>query len=320
VPAGARMILKYCPVSGGNFGDDLNTLMWEELFPDITKLQDEMVFYGIGTLLDGRHDQSVKKIVLGTGIGEANAALPDPNWEFRWVRGPLSAREFGLPRELALGDPALLWPELQPRSTDEKTGPVGLIPHYRTWDSFDWARVAENAGMLAINPRQSPAEVVSQMQDCSRIMTESLHGGICADAMNIPWAPCILAHRFNEFKWHDWLATVNRTFAPFVSDRPLVRSVTRSKSMANRLARLAKYKLHTRHPSLRPVAPATAADANQVSEDLEQFARCEDNFTCSKPSDVARQREQMLQACQKFAVDYQLRFTPQAWNPQYQQH
>ena len=96
------MNIKYCPIEGGNFGDTLNTMVWDRLFPDLTLHKEDMLVYGIGTLLDGRHDQSRKKIVLGSGIGEAHAAMPDPNWDFRWVRGPLSAQEFGLPSELAL--------------------------------------------------------------------------------------------------------------------------------------------------------------------------------------------------------------------------
>ena len=86
------MNIKYCPIEGGNFGDTLNTMVWDRLFPDLTLHKEDMLVYGIGTLLDGRHDQSRKKIVLGSGIGEAHAAMPDPNWDFRWVRGPLSAQ------------------------------------------------------------------------------------------------------------------------------------------------------------------------------------------------------------------------------------
>ncbi|MBP6483681.1 MAG: hypothetical protein KAX88_02015 [Rhodoferax sp.] len=304
------MKIKYCPIEGGNFGDTLNTLVWSQLFPDLTRLKEEILVYGIGTLLDGRHDRSRKKIVLGSGIGEAHTARPDPNWDFRWVRGPLSAREFGLPIALALGDPAVLWPALQAGNRGTPDGPIGLIPHYRTWDSFDWVRVAADAGMVAINPRQAPDVVVAQLQGCSRIMAESLHGAICADAMGIPWAACILAHRFNEFKWRDWLATIKRSFTPMVADRALVRTISPPKAMVNRLARWVQYKEHTRHPALRPVAGATPSDARCVSDALAHYASNEANFTCSRPADVERQRQRMLDACNSFAKDYGLRFTP----------
>lgn len=307
-----RMQIKYCPIEGGNFGDALNTMVWERLFPDLNQVENGILVYGIGTLLDGRHNRNLKKVVLGSGIGEAQAARPDPNWDFRWVRGPLSAREFRLSHDLALGDPALLFAELQvgARCNPSRDGPVGLIPHYRTWDSFDWVQVAADAGMVAINPRQSPDAVVAQLRSCSKVLAESLHGGICADAMAIPWAPCVLAHRFNEFKWKDWLATVNRSFSPMVSDRPLLRTISKPKAMTNQLARLVQYKQHTRRPSLRPVATATAADARCVSDALARFARNDAHFSHSAIGHVARQRERMLVACEHFAKDYGLRFTP----------
>lgn len=300
--------IKYCQIPGGNFGDDLNALIWPRLFPDLAKLKGKVLFYGIGTLLDGRHDPHVKKVVLGTGLGELGSARADPNWDFRWVRGPQSARAFNLSGELALGDSALLWPDLH--GSGDSEGLVGLIPHYATWESYDWAGVAARAGMVAINPRQSPLEVIGQMRRCSRILTESLHGAICADAMSIPWATCILAHRFNEFKWRDWLATVNRPLSPLVIDRPLVRTITPGKAMANRLARWLKYRSHTRFPALRPVTDATSEDANHVSEQLFSYGKHRANFACSQPSEVALQRERMQAACRDFAKDYGLLFTP----------
>lgn len=304
------MQIKYCPIDGGNFGDALNTTVWQQLFPDLTQIQNDMLVYGIGTLLDGRHDRTLKKAVLGSGIGQEHAARPDPNWDFRWVRGPLSAREFGLPESLALGDPAVLFRDLQAAREVPKGGPIGLIPHYRTWDSFDWVDVARKAGMVAINPRQSPKEVVAQLRSCSKVLAESLHGGICADAMAIPWAPCVLAHRFNDFKWKDWMATVNRKFDPMVSDRPLLRTISRSKATVNRLARWVRYKNQTRRPNLRGVANATASDVACVSESLARFACNDAHFVHSDPRHVNRQRERMLMACEQFARDYGLCFTP----------
>ncbi|MES2877780.1 MAG: polysaccharide pyruvyl transferase family protein [Pseudomonadota bacterium] len=301
-------LIKYCGITGGNFGDDINLQLWERLFPNLAQLKGKVLFYGVGTLLDDRHDQSIKKVVLGTGIGEAHAALADANWDFRWVRGPKTASEFGLSKAHALGDAAILWPELTPGH--DTSGPVGLIPHYATWDSYDWVNVARQAGMVVINPRQAPGVVIDQMRACSRILAESLHGAICADAMGIPWAACILAHRFNEFKWRDWLATIHRAYEPLVMDRPLVRDIPLVKSMANKVARSVRYQRLTRHPSLRPVAAATLDDARAVSQSLHNYAKCALNFTNSDPLFIARQKKNMLLRCQEFARDYELQFTP----------
>jgi len=302
-------LLNYCKVAGGNFGDDLNLRLWDALFSNFAALKGEVLFYGIGTLLGARHDPTQRKVVLGSGAFGPTATPDNSRWDFRWVRGPNTAKLFGLSDSLALGDPAILWPELHPGH--DIGGPVGLIPHCATWDSFDWSNIAVNAGMIAINPKRSPNSVITQMRSCSRILAESLHGAIFADAMEIPWAACILAHRFNEFKWRDWLGTINRPYAPLATDRPLVRSLSRTKAIANKLARALRYQYHTRHPQLRPVAVATVQDVQCVTELLHQFGNDSTHFRYSAPSVVAEQRKQMTLRCEEFATDYRLEFTPQ---------
>ncbi|OYU44847.1 MAG: hypothetical protein CFE44_10690 [Burkholderiales bacterium PBB4] len=304
------MNLKYCPIEGGNFGDDLNTLLWPRLFPDLHRLTSDITVFGVGTLLDGHHTRKVKKIVLGSGLGEHACAERDASWEFRWVRGPLTAQAFGISTDRALGDPALLWPALQNRCAIAHAGPIGLIPHYRTWDSFDWPQVGAMAGMVIINPRQAPDKVIDDLRACSRVLAESLHGGICADALGVPWAPCILAHRFNEFKWRDWMATIDRPFEPLIVDRPLVRNIAATKAWANRTARWLRYKETSRRPALRPIAPATSADIQKVAQSLRAFAAQDWRFSCSTEPALDRQRARMLEACSSFAQDYRLRFTP----------
>ncbi len=304
------MPIKYCPIDGGNFGDDLNTLLWPRLFPDIQRLASEVTVFGIGTLLDGRHAPGAKKVVLGSGLGEHSCARRDKSWEFRWVRGPLTANAFGISSDQALGDAALLWPDLLKHRVQKPSGPVGLIPHYRTWDSFDWDQVGALANMVVINPRQAPGKVIEDLRACSRVLAESLHGGICADALGVPWAPCILAHRFNEFKWKDWMATIQRPFEPLIADRPLVRQLSHGKSWANRTARWLHYKEDSRRPALRPVAPASNTDVLAVAKSLRDFAKQDSHFACSIESALAVQRDRMLAACSTFAHDYKLRFTP----------
>ncbi|MDD2880044.1 MAG: hypothetical protein PHQ58_06380 [Rhodoferax sp.] len=304
------MDITYCKIDGGNFGDDLNLLLWPRLFPGLHAVSSGVSFYGIGTLLDGFHDQSHRKVVLGTGLGEVGMAQADASWDFYWVRGPLTAREFGLPASMGIGDPALLWPGLEPIGQVQENAPVGLIPHYRTWDSFDWPEVARQAGMVAINPRQPPQLVIDQMRSCSRILTESLHGGICADAMGIDWAPCVLAHRFNDFKWRDWLATIEREFAPLVLHKPLLRSLSVGKVVGNYLARLTRYKAGTRRPALRAVGCASRQDVGEVSASLRTYASQPANFRCSAPTKIESQRQRMHVLCETFAVRNQLQYNP----------
>jgi succinoglycan biosynthesis protein ExoV len=304
------MKLHYRAIPGGNFGDDLNLLLWPEIFPDLHEHHPAATLYGIGTILGGEHDPSALKIVLGSGLGYRGTPKLDETWDIRWVRGPYSAQLLGLAPDKALGDGALLWSGLAPTTNPSPDGIVGLIPHHATWESFDWPSVAAQSGMLAVDPKLSPGDVAAQMGRCSRILTESLHGAIFADAMGIPWAACVLSHRFNEFKWNDWLAGIERPFDACVSDRPLVATLDRGKALSNRLARWTGLGGRARRNELRAVAPATTADVAHVAATLTGFGRNAANFRCSDRAVVSRQKQRMRQACADFARQYGLRFRP----------
>ena len=260
-------------VAPGNFGDDLNDYLWDEIFPNLSSLTDFEIS-GIGTVLSPQDSQR-KSIVLGSGISH-NANGNRPLTDFRWVRGPLTAEAFKLPKKLALGDPAILWSGL--KRISKPFGPVGFIPHCLTWTSYDWDGVAKSAGLMPINPYQSPQKVVQQMATCSRILTESLHGAIFADAMGIPWAPCILAHRFNSFKWRDWMLTIGRPFDPMIVDTPLINSISKWRASTNYLAKILKYGGRSGFPSLRPTKASKFEDCLIVSESLQKYTENKENF------------------------------------------
>jgi hypothetical protein len=304
------MKLHYRAIPGGNFGDDLNLLVWPEIFPDLNEHHAGATLYGIGTILGGEHDPSALKVVLGSGLGYRSTPKLDDTWDVRWVRGPYSAQLLGLSPDKALGDGALLWSGLATTATPSPDSVVGLVPHHATWESFDWPAVAAQAGMRAVDPKLPPGDVVEQLGRCSRILTESLHGAIFADAMGIPWAACVLSHRFNEFKWNDWLAGIERPFEACVSDRPLVASIEHGKALSNRLARWTGLGGRARRNELRAVAPATTADVARVAATLADYGRNAANFHCSDRAVVSRQKQRMQQACADFARQYGLRFRP----------
>ena len=195
------MKLKICRIPGGNFGDDLNDLLWPELFPNFAEHRNDTEIYGIGTILCGKVKSAGKRVVLGSGLGYRKPQALDKNWDIRWVRGQLSAKALGIEPKFALGDGALLWSEL--KAAGSQGNAVGFIPHHATWESYDWQNIAEQAGLLAINPKQSPVHVTNQMRQCRKVICESLHGAIFADALQIPWHATVLAYRFNNFKWKD---------------------------------------------------------------------------------------------------------------------
>ena len=61
------MHIDYCRIEGGNFGDDLNLTLWQQLFPDIDHLNPDVVVAGIGTILSRKPSANIKKVILGAG-------------------------------------------------------------------------------------------------------------------------------------------------------------------------------------------------------------------------------------------------------------
>lgn len=303
------MHIDYCRIEGGNFGDDLNLTLWRQLFPDIDHLNPNVVVAGIGTILSRKPSSNIKKVILGAGANGPKIKLNVNNSDIRWVRGPKSARAVGGAKHLGLGDPAWLYADLFEKVEPISNGSIGLIPHWKTWKSFDWQRVANNAGLIGIDASLHPAQVVHKMRSCSRILTESLHGAVFADAMGIPWAPAVLAHRFHKFKWEDWTESIHREFVPFMPDRALVHSVGKIKSLTNWMMREAQFGLSMREPALRAIKAASPSDEEQVSAQLFEYCSNASNFFCSDPVFVKAQREKMLDVCAKFAKDYGLRFS-----------
>jgi succinoglycan biosynthesis protein ExoV len=90
-----------------NFGDQLNSWLWERLLPGAFTGEENVVFVGTGTLLNHLLPQriaSAKKVLIfstGAGYERKLTAIPE-HWRIYCVRGLLSARQLGLPAKLAL--------------------------------------------------------------------------------------------------------------------------------------------------------------------------------------------------------------------------
>jgi hypothetical protein len=309
------MPIDYCRIEGGNFGDDLNCTLWRNIFPDIDRLAPDITVSGIGTLLSDKPSAKRRSIILGSGADGPNVKINVNNSDIRWVRGPHSAAAVRAKSSFGIGDPAWLYPDLYQTLDAGRPGITGLIPHWATWRSFDWAGVANQAGMMGIDARLPPAQIVEKMRGCTRILTESLHGAVFADAMGIPWAPAVFAHRFHRFKWEDWSASIHRKFDPFVADRPLVNFVSPIKSLVNRIARKVDFHALTRYPSMRAVKAVAPDDAERVAAQMAVYCANDAHFICSDPFFVKAQKAKMLEACAAFARDYGLSFQPEAAAP-----
>src|SRR5580658_4868650 len=98
---------------GGNFGDELNRWLWPELLGDVScDAHDDVLFVGIGTILDQTLPSARVTIVFGTGAGYTSVPRDIAPYSARWriygVRGPLTARALKLDQRFVMTDPAIL--------------------------------------------------------------------------------------------------------------------------------------------------------------------------------------------------------------------
>src|SRR5260221_12453640 len=95
----------------GNFGDELNHWLWHTLLPDAWNDDDDVLFVGIGTILDKNLPPARVRIVFGTAVGYTaappNISANSPGWRIYGGRGPPTARALTLPSGLAMPEPAI---------------------------------------------------------------------------------------------------------------------------------------------------------------------------------------------------------------------
>lgn len=202
---------------GGNFGDDMNAWLWDHLLPGWRDWSPATDLLGIGTILkDGFVDPGRRKLVLGSGVGYGAppALAPAEAWDIRCVRGPLTAAALGLPERLAVVDPAVTVADMPEFRGARRTGEALFVPHYRSLGLLDWRAAAEGAGVAFQSPSDDSRAVIARIAGADRVIAESLHAAIVADAFRVPWAPVTIGGGFNAFKWRDWAASVGAEFRP----------------------------------------------------------------------------------------------------------
>ena len=207
------MKLHYCKTPLGNFGDDLNTWLWPTLLGDSFFNSDEdSLFLGVGTILNKKIPKEPEKIVLGTGTGYQRPPKVDGKFSIYSVRGPLTARALNIPPRKSIGDSAYLClatNHFKKLFALQKKHKVSVIPHHQTATTIDWTIIEKVAGLHFIDPRKGVFKVFEDIAQSECVLTESLHGAILADALRTVWQPFRMGHRFNTFKWRDWLGSIH---------------------------------------------------------------------------------------------------------------
>jgi succinoglycan biosynthesis protein ExoV len=218
-PGKSAMHIVYYKDAVGNFGDDLNELIWPRLLPEDVRAAPDTVLVGIGSLLDEarfRGVETVGKRVFVMGSGAAYGRLPDgyERWTYCAVRGALTARLIGRP-EAAVTDGAILLaklPDLVPQAP--RRDEILFMPHHRTLVNSRWRLAAERAGLTFVDPQWTPDRILATYGRAKLVVTEAMHGAIVADTLRIPWIPVMISPEVSIFKWRDWASSLGLDYNP----------------------------------------------------------------------------------------------------------
>lgn len=252
----------------GNFGDDLNALIWPRILPQDVRDTGGVVLVGIGSLLDearfrGRDVAGRRVFVLGSGA--AYGRLPDgwQEWRYLAVRGPLTAALVDRPGAAITDSAALLasLPDLVSRA--ERRDAILFMPHHRTLVNSRWAEAAARAGMEFVDPQWPPERILAAYGRARLVVTEAMHGAIVADTLRIPWVPVLISPEVSIFKWRDWLASLAMPYHP-VQLPPTARLET------FRYRRISRITEATGRRVANP-AMAQASDAHLIADFHERY-------------------------------------------------
>jgi len=209
------------PHVNGNFGDALNGWLWQDLLPHVFDDDDSVHFVGIGTILDRNLPPARLTVVFGSGTGYG----PPPvlherpqGWRVYGVRGPLTARVLGLPDEAVLTDPAILLARHPAFRHRKATGRVLFVPHWKSTQFGQWREACRRADIDFVDPCEDAHAVIRRIAGARKVIAESMHAGIIADAFRVPWVPVVLSREVAPFKWADWAATLGMRYEPLLLD------------------------------------------------------------------------------------------------------
>jgi succinoglycan biosynthesis protein ExoV len=201
-----------------NFGDEINSFLWNVLIPELETTDDDNVLVGIGTILDQRIPQDREIYVLGTGSGLSPLPhdLKADRFHLLAVRGPLTAALAGLPAELAVTDAALLlraaYPQLMGLREKTTVGKTIFVPHFSTAKNPGWRRVCAAAGIEFVDPTQDCRLVLRKIASAKLVIAEAMHAAIVADTFRVPWIAVASTNHFSTFKWVDWTLSMRVPF------------------------------------------------------------------------------------------------------------
>ena len=124
------------------------------------------------------------------------------------MRGKLTFHDLSLnDKNVAFGDPMVLI-DLVISPSSVKDIDIGLVPH--TVNVAHFRNSSFSRRFTIIDPRLHPMEVIQLISRCKRLISQSLHGLIVADAFGVPniWLEPSNNIIGGQFKFLDYFSTV----------------------------------------------------------------------------------------------------------------
>lgn len=208
------MQMHYFYDPSGNFGDDLNPWLWPQLFPNLFDEQPDEIFVGIGTLINHRLPASPFKHIFGSGLGYGAAPKIDGSYAFHTVRGYETAKALALNPRCVITDPAVLIRAVPYPRAPKPLYPFGFMATGHSISNYDWEALCSDVNIHFISCHWEVERVLFEISQCETLITEAMHGAIVADALRIPWIPVNCYGYVLDFKWIDWLSTMNLPYRP----------------------------------------------------------------------------------------------------------
>lgn len=293
------MKLYYFKDDKGNFGDDLNPWLWNKLLPNFFDDDETEIFVGIGTLINHRLPAHPIKHIFGSGFGYGTKPKIDDRFIFHALRGYKTAEALGIDKSKVITDSAILIRNIDLSNyRTKKEYKYGLmLTGYSLANYEEWDLICNKLSFNFISCHWEVDKVLQEILKCDILISEAMHGAIIADALRIPWLPVDFYNYVLDFKWEDWLSTINipynqnRIEGPFskknISFFKLINSslrglITKKNSELNKYARSKPehinkvidelYMLTTKKPYLSQDSVITSLN-NRYNDLLENFKR-----------------------------------------------
>lgn len=195
----------------GNLGDSLSAVMVSALsgkrVHHVGFSRPETKLVAVGSIAHAIHGGEA--VIWGSGVsirgGVLGQSIPRTHYDVRAIRGPISARhlrDFGIPVPEVYGDPVWLLPSIFNEPV-EKRYELGVIPHIQDIDGFGpGARPPQDSLRYRVDPADAGSVVIINtwheaswegilatlrlMLSCKRIVSQSFHGVVIAEAYGIP--------------------------------------------------------------------------------------------------------------------------------------